>query len=234
MISDTFNSLAREFVKELSEVFPENDILTSCFANFDTIDPKKPAEFLMKIVGNNVDKIHGKDESIFEEVKIDGLEIDSMWKSVSAETQEVIWQYLSTLTMFASTLEGTSGELMSGIEQMATEFAEKLSKGNMDLPTMLNEVMQRVQTMDLSSLQGADIGALTKSLGIDQNQITEMMNGMLGGGANKELLGMVTSMMSGGEADEQDLLKLLENAKPPPLPSKTSKKKSGKKNRGKK
>jgi len=117
---------------------------------------------------------------------------------------------------------------------MATEFAEKLTKGNMDLPTMLNEVMQRVQSMDLSSLQGADIGALTKSLGIDQNQITDMMNNMMGGGANKELMNLVSGMMGGGEADEQDLLKLLESAKPPSLPSKTPKKKSGKKNRGKK
>jgi hypothetical protein len=231
MISDTFNSLAREFIKELSEVFPENSVLTKCVEDFDSLDPEKPAQFLMKVIGDKADKIHSKDETIFEEVKIDGLEIDSMWKSVSDDTKEVVWQYLTTLTMFASTLDGTSGELMSGIEQMATEFAEKLTKGNMDLSTMLGEVMQRVQAMDLSSLEGADIGALTKSLGIDQDQITDMMNNMMGGGTNKELMNLVSDMMGGGEADEQDLLKLLESAKPPPLPQKTPKKKSGKKNR---
>ena len=30
MIADTFNALALEFVKELSEVFPENTTLTEC------------------------------------------------------------------------------------------------------------------------------------------------------------------------------------------------------------
>jgi uncharacterized protein YgfB (UPF0149 family) len=98
---------------------------------------------------------------------------------------------------------------------------------------MLNEVMQRVQTLDLSSLEGADIGALTKSLGIDPAQITDMMSGMLGGsgGMNKELMSMVTGMMGGG-GDEQDLLKLLESAKPDMLlPPQKKKNKAGKKHR---
>jgi uncharacterized protein YgfB (UPF0149 family) len=79
------------------------------------------------------------------------------------------------------------------------------------------------------------IGAITKSLGIDPAQITDMMSGMLGGagGANKELLSMVTGMMGGG-GDEQDLLKLLENAKPDMMLPPQKKKKSGKKHRGKK
>ena len=236
MIADTFNALALEFVKELSEVFPENTTLTECVKNFDTIvseDPKKPMDFLVKNVGDKAEAINSKDETVFDDVDIPGMMIKDMWNATSENTKEAIWQYLSTLNMLASTLGNTSGELMSGIENMAMEFANKMAQGNLDVPTMLNEVMARVQTLDLSSLEGADIGALTKSLGIDPAQITDMMNGMLGGagGANKELMNMVTGLMSGG-GDEQDLLKLLENAKPEMLPPK--KKKSGKKNRGKK
>ena len=237
MISDTFNALALEFVKELSEVFPENTTLTECVKNFDTIvseDPKKIMNFLMKTVGDKTEAINSKDDAIFDTITIPGLDIKEMWNSTSDSTKDAIWQYISTLHMLASTLGNTSGELMSGIEDMAMEFANKMATGNMDVSTMLNEVMQRVQTLDLSSLDGADIGAITKSLGIDPAQITDMMSGMLGGagGANKELLNMVSGMMGGG-AEEQDLLKLLENAKPDMLPVQ-KKKKSGKKNRGKK
>jgi hypothetical protein len=238
MIADTFNSLALEFVKELSEVFPENITLADCVKNFDTIvseDPKKPMDFLVSIVGDKADAINSKDENVFDDVTIPGMAIKEMWNSISENTKEAIWQYLSTLHMLASTLGNTSGELMSGIENMAMEFANKMAQGNMDVPTMLNEVMQRVQTLDLSSLEGADIGALTKSLGIDPAQITDMMSGMLGGsgGANKELMSMVSGLMGGGAGDEQDLLKLLESAKPDMLlpPQKKKSSKSGKKHR---
>ena len=238
MISDTFNALALEFVKELSEVFPENNTLTDCVKNFDTIvseDPKKIMDFLVSTVGDNAEMINSKDDAIFDTITIPGLDIKEMWNSTSDSTKDAIWQYLSTLQMLASTLGNTSGELISGIEDMAMEFANKMAQGSMDVPTMLNEVMQRVQTLDLSSLDGADIGAITKSLGIDPAQITDMMSGMLGGagGANKELMGMISGMMGGG-AEEQDLLKLLENAKPDMLLPPQKKKKSGKKNRGKK
>lgn len=234
MISDTFNALALEFVKELSEVFPENATLTECVKNFDTIvseDPKKPMDFLVSIVGDKAAAVNSKDETVFDDITIPGMAIKEMWNSISENTKEAIWQYLSTLNMLASTLGNTSGELISGIEDMAMEFANKMATGGMDVSTMLNEVMQRVQTLDLSSLDGADIGAITKSLGIDPAQITDMVSGMLGGagGANKELLNMVSGVMGGG-GDEQDLLKLLENAKPDMLPVQ-KRKKSGKKNR---
>lgn len=238
MIADTFNALALEFVKELSEVFPENTVLAECVKNFDTIvgeDPKKPMDFLMKVAGDKTEAINSKDDAIFDDITIPGMVIKEMWNSTSENTKEAIWQYLSTLHMLASTLGNTSGELMSGIEDMAMEFANKMAQGSMDVPTMLNEVMQRVQTLDLSSLDGADIGAITKSLGIDPAQITDMMSGMLGGsgGVNKELLNMVSGMMGGG-AEEQDLLKLLESAKPDMMLPPQKKKKAGKKNRNKK
>lgn len=238
MISETFNTLALEFVKELSEVFPENTVLAECVKNFDTIvseDPKKPMDFLVSIVGDKAAAVNSKDETMFDDITIPGMVVKEMWNSISENTKEAIWQYLSTLHMLASTLGNTSGELISGIEDMAMEFANKMATGGMDVPTMLNEVMQRVQTLDLSSLDGADIGAITKSLGIDPAQITDMMSGMLGGagGANKELMNLVSGMMGGG-AEEQDLLKMLESAKPDMFLPPQKKKKSGKKNRGKK
>lgn len=240
--SDTFNALAREFVRELAEVFPDNNVLVESARTFEDVvtkDPKKPTEIFTSLVGDDVKMIHERDENLIFKTDVLGVDAREMWGSITDTTKDVIWQYLSTLAVFSTTLGGTSNKLMTGIETMATEFADKMAKGNMDLPTMLNEVMQRVQQLDLSSLKNEDIGALTKSLGIDQEQITSMMNSMIGGsgGMNPELMSMVTSMMGGGgdAAGEQDLLKLLESAKPPPaaLLPKQKKKSPGKKNRRK-
>lgn len=233
---DTFNILALGFIKELSQVFPENTTLKDCVKNFDTIvseDPKKPMEFLVKVVGDKAVAINSKDDSVFDDITIPGMVVKEMWDSISENTKEAIWQYLNALHILASTFDNTSGELISGIKDMALEFANKMVEGDMDVSTMLNKVMQRVQTLDLSSLKSADIGALTESLGIDPAQITDMMSEMLGGagGANKELVNMVSELMGDG-GDEQDLLKLLENAKPDMLS--VQKKSGGKKNRNKK
>jgi len=227
MIHDTFNTLALEFVKQLSEVFPENTVVAECAATFgDTIvkDPKKPTEFFLGLVGDHAGMINLRDDAVFDTVDIEGVDTKGMWASMTETTRDVTWQYLNGLLVFSSTLANTSGELMTGIEQMATEFAEKMVKGEMDVNTMLNEVMQRVKALDLSSLEGADIGALTKSLGIDQSQITSMMNKMLGGkgGINHNMMKTITSLMGGDDATEQDILKLLESARPPKMPKKKS------------
>jgi hypothetical protein len=236
MISEGFNTMVHEFVKELAEVFPEEPILKKHADNFDSIvaeDDKAPMNYLLKVVGDKTSLIFSKDESIFDVVSIPEMNLKSMWMSISDTTQEAIWQYLNTLTMLATTMGNTPNELMSGIETMAAEFAEKMSKGDLDINSMMSEVMGRVQQMDLSSLEGMDIGALTKSMGIDPSKMSEMMSGMLGG-VDPQLMSTVTSLMS-GMGEEEDLLKLLESAKPPPAPKKSSsKKKSSKKKSSKK
>jgi hypothetical protein len=235
MISEGFNTMVHEFVKELAEVFPEEPILKKHADNFDAIvaeDDKAPMNYLLKVVGDKTSLIFSKDESIFDVVSIPEMNLKSMWMSISDTTQEAIWQYLNTLTMLATTMGNTPNELMSGIETMAAEFAEKMSKGDLDINSMMSEVMGRVQQMDLSSLEGMDIGALTKSMGIDPSKMSEMMSGMLGG-VDPQLMSTVTSLMS-GMGEEEDLLKLLESAKPPPAPKKSSKKKSSKKKSSKK
>ena len=238
MISDSFNSMVLDFLKELAEVFPEENILKQCVDNFDsfiTDDPNKPLDFMTNVIGENAHLVTAKDDKFFDIVKIPNIDVKSMWNSnISDNTKNAIWQYISTLMLIGTTMNNTSTEIMSGIEELATEFAHTMQTGEMDIGTMMSEVMGRVQQMDLSSLQNMDITSLTKSMGIDPAEITNMMGGMMGG-INPELLNTVSSLM-GGKEDGEDLLKLLEAAKPPqgyaPLPKKKTKtSKHGKKNR---
>jgi hypothetical protein len=128
--------------------------------------------------------------------------------------------------MLATALDNTPKELMEGIETLAQEFSEKMQNGELDIGTLFGDVMQRVQQMDLSSMQNMDIGALTKSMGIDPTMISNMM-----GGVDPSMIQNMMSMVGGN--DEDDLLKLLETARPPAqlLPPRKKKSSDGKKSK---
>lgn len=211
-----FNSLALEFVKELSAVFPEEKVFEKCVRDFDAYEPKK---WFMEVFGPHQSLIMAKDETLFDKIDIPGSNIKNLWNSVSHNTKESIWSYGSTLSMLASALENTPKELMNNIETMAQEFAEKMQTGDLDMTTLFSDVMNRVQQMDLSSMKDIDIGSLTKSMGIDPN----MISGMLGG-VDPSMIQNMMGLMGGNAGEEEDLLKLLETAKPPSLPKQHKKK----------
>jgi len=219
-MEDNFASLALEFVKEISEVFPEEAIFSECVKNFSSYNPKK---FLIDTIGNHQALVISKDDKLFDLVKIPGLNIKTLWSSVSDTTKESIWAYLSTLVMLATALNNTPKELMSGIESLAQEFSDKMQHGELNMETLFTDVMERVQQMDLSSMKDVDIGSLTKSMGIDPSMISNMM----GGGIDPSLIQNMMNMV-GGDGDEEDLLKLLETAKPPPRLEAPKKKKKSK------
>jgi hypothetical protein len=228
MIVDSFNQLAYDFVSELIELFPEEAVLKEAL---EKIQPGTTVaiEVMTSLVGQHSQLISAKDETVFKTVKIPGMSIRKMWKSLSDDAKNNIWQRLNAMVLIGTTMNNTPAELMTGIENLAMEFGEKLQNGELDMSSMMGEILTRVQGMDLSSLKNMnmDIGALTNSLGIDTNELTDMVGGMLGG-VNPELMRTVTSLVS-GQGEEEDLLAMLEAAHPPPrqpqLPPRNNKKK---------
>ncbi|AGE55690.1 hypothetical protein ATCVMN08101_573R [Acanthocystis turfacea Chlorella virus MN0810.1] len=220
-MEENFNTLALEFVQELSGVFPEEKAIADCLKNFASLNPK---QFFLDTFGENRDLIVAKNDTLFDIVTIPGIDAKALWSSVSDTTKEAIWSYGSTLSMLATALDNTPKELMDGIETLAQEFSEKMQNGELDMSTLFGDVMQRVQQMDLSSMQNIDIGALTKSMGIDPTMISNMM-----GGVDPSMIQNMMSMVGGN--DEDDLLKLLETARPPAQLLPPRKKKSDKKDK---
>jgi hypothetical protein len=214
-----FDSIALEFVRELAIVIPEEPVFAECVKNFDLYDSRK---FLIDTIGDHQSLAISKDEKLFDRVSIPGVNIKVLWSTLSDTTKESIWAYVSTLTMLATALDNTPKELMNGIETLAQEFSEKMQHGELNMDTLFSDVMVRVQQMDLSSMKDLNIASLTKSMGIDPTMISNMM------GVDPSMISNMMSMV-GGDDGEEDLLKLLENAKPPPLPTqKKTKKKSSK------
>jgi hypothetical protein len=219
-MENNFASLALEFVKELSEVIPEEPVFAKCVKNFDSYDPK---QFLVDTIGDHQSLAISKDEKLFDHVSVPGVNIKVLWSTLSDTTKESIWAYISTLTMLASALDNTPKELMTGIESLAQEFSEKMQHGELNMETLFSDVMDRVQQMDLSSMKDLDVASLTKSMGIDPSMISNMMGGM-----DPSIIQNMMGMMGGGGGEEDDLLKLLETAQRPqlPAPKKTKKPKS--------
>lgn len=219
-MEENFNTLALEFVKELSEVFPEEKVFSRCIENFESYEPKK---FFTDVFGPYRALVAAKDESILDKVSIGGIDMKGLWASVSDSTKEAIWAYGSTLSMLATALDNTPKELMSGIESLAQEFSEKMEKGELDMNNLFGDVMSRVQQMDLSSMQNIDIASLTKNMGIDPNMIAGAL-----GGIDPSMIQNMMGLMGGDGESEEDLLKILENAKRPAVPPKKKSKKSKK------
>ncbi|AGE56332.1 hypothetical protein PBCVNEJV1_526R [Paramecium bursaria Chlorella virus NE-JV-1] len=225
-MENNFNTLAHEFVKELSNVFPEEPVFMECVKNIDSYDPKK---FLVDTIGDNQALAISKDEKLFDVVNVPGLDVKFLWSTLSNTSKESVWAYVSTLTMLATALDNTPKQLMSEIETLAQDFSEKMQAGTIDMNTLFQDVMSKVQTLDLSSVKDMDVASLTKSLGVDPAMISNMLGGM-----DPSVISNMMSMMSGAE-DEDDLLKLLENAKPPSsLPPSIKTKKKKKSNKRKK
>lgn len=218
-MEENFNTLALQFVKELTEVFPEEKMFSTCVENFEAYDPKK---FFIDVFGNHRPLITAKDESIFDKVSIDGINMKGLWTSVSDTTKEAIWAYGSTLSMLATALDNTPKELMTGIETLAKEFSEKMEKGELDMNTLFGDVMNRVSEMDLSSMKDIDIASLTKNMGIDPNMIAGAL-----GGVDPSMVQNMMGLLEG--SGEDDLLKILETAQRPVAPALPKKKKKSKK-----
>lgn len=85
-------------------------------------------------------------------------------------------------------------ELMQSIESLAAECAEKMQSGSMDLDAMMKTVMCKLKDMDLSALEGADSGELTRalgSLGLDPGMLNLASLAMSGDGATDDLLALI-------------------------------------------
>jgi phage-related protein len=217
-MESNFNTLALEFVKELAEVFAEEQIFKDVVETFELYDPKK---FLLEIVGDHQALAISKDEKLLDLITIPGIDAKKLWSTSSETTKESIWAYVSTLVMLATAIDNTPKELMTGIESIATEFAEKIQKmqeGTLNMSTLFQDVLGRVQQMDLSNMEGLDVNALTQSLGICPDMISQMM-----GGVDPSMIQNMMGLMGGGD-NEPDLLKMLEDAKVAPSEPKKQKK----------
>ena len=228
MMLDSFNQLAIELLETIKEIFPERKF------DFPTIthNSKVAIKYMTKKVGKKTKMISGRDETVFNKLFLEsnGDEVNAreLWDTLTDEAKEDIWQKLNAMVLVMATVNNTPPELMNNIEELATEFGKKFEEGNLEMGDMMGEIFKRVQKMDLSSFKNTkNLEALTDSLGINKSDISNMIGDV--SGINPKLLNTVSNLIS--DDGEEDILSILENARPPQRtrdPNKSSNKKKHK------
>lgn len=205
-----FNDMLKTFLQELADVFPEDKQISGFLATIDDVtglDPNLPMTVFMKSIGPYSKQIAARDESVMQNLSFPGADISKLWNSgISDTTKEAIWQYLNMLLVIGTTVSAIPPDVLKEIESLAGEYAGKVERGEVTMDVVMREAMQKLQGMNLSSVEGLDVSALTAGLGLPNMDIGSLMN-MVGSG------------------DETDVLSMLESAKPP---EKKAKKKSKK------
>lgn len=202
-----FNDMLKTFLQELADVFPEDKQISGFLGSIDDIvalDQTLPMSVFMKSIGPYAKQIATRDESVMQTLNFPGANIATLWNSgISDTTKEAIWQYLNMLVVIGTTVSSIPPDALKQIESLAGEYAEKIERGEVTMDVVMREAMQKLQGMDLAGMEGLDVSALTAGLGLPNIQ---------------SLAGML-----GGESGD-DVLAMLEAAKPPQKKKKSSKK----------
>tara|TARA_Y100000389_G_scaffold204952_1_gene261179 strand:- start:1236 stop:1715 length:480 start_codon:yes stop_codon:yes gene_type:complete len=150
----SFNSLLEQFINELKECFPDENKLKVYFNSFEILkksNPKKCMTAFMSAIEPYKERINQEDETLMIDESIslvNDLNLCGIWKheNCTDNTKQAIWSHLKTLIIFGSTLQVIPSGLMSGIEKLASEYADQMDATDMnEIDTSM--LMQNMQKM---------------------------------------------------------------------------------------
>lgn len=135
----TFIQMFENFLSELTETFPNHKQLKSAMNKYELIKGTNNQMVLDTFVSTlqpYQEYITTKDERLMTMQHDSGLlkdiNITELWNSpeCTKENKDAIWAHLSSLFMFASTIRMIPQNLMSGIEQLAQQYASSMDENS--------------------------------------------------------------------------------------------------------
>ena len=154
-----FNSVMDEFLKELTETFPEEKKIKVYYNSFLTLkktNPRKILEIFMSQASSKGSLITSRDEKLFSENDeiIPDVELSKIWNdNLDSETKDAIWQYLNTLYVLGTTINSIPSNLLSTIEGVAEQCASQMegeavtSGGAPDMGSLLAGMQNMIGNM---------------------------------------------------------------------------------------
>lgn len=101
-----FNDLMRQFLIDLSEVFPEDPAVQTSLATFEDLvrtNYKMPMKMFVEAIGPHAAKIAAHDETVFDDMVFPGVDFKKLWNSdISNNTKNAIFSYLKSLLYIAA------------------------------------------------------------------------------------------------------------------------------------
>lgn len=157
-----FNDTFDEFIKEISKLFPEYEIIKEFqekIAENIQLDERFYLEKFTKLVNEpEIAKIiQTEDTDAFMKLPDDKLPMNSFINlkelvdhpnvKEKPDTKKSIWQYLKTLTMFATTVSMLPPDMMQTLDQLASQMATKIESGEINPAS----IIQNAQNMMLNN-----------------------------------------------------------------------------------
>ena len=131
----TFIQMFENFLNELADTFPSQKHLKSMIKKYELFkgtNDRKTLDIFISTFQPYHNYIMNKDENLMlmdhESGMLKDLKIAEVWKSdeCTPQNKEVIWAHLSSLFIFATTINMIPPNLMNGIEQLAQQYASSM------------------------------------------------------------------------------------------------------------
>lgn len=136
-----FNTMLKNFLGELADVFPEEAQITTFLHTFDslvTLNPRGPLELFVDSLTPHAPLAMAKDPALFDKLQFPGgIDFQRLWRTdISDNTREAIWQYINLLFLLGTTVRNMPPEMLQGIEAMAQSCAAQMESGELDFGSL--------------------------------------------------------------------------------------------------
>lgn len=136
----TFIQMFDSFLNELAETFPSQKHIKTMIKKYELFkgtNDKKILDIFISTFQPFNELIMNKDENLMtmehESGILKDLNMSEVWASeeCTPTNKEAIWAHLSSLYMFATTINMIPQNLMSGIEQLAQQYASSMDENSL-------------------------------------------------------------------------------------------------------
>lgn len=205
----SFNTLMKQFLEALAMTFPDHDEICLFQTMFDDLvktNHRKPVDLFMNALQPYSDLVMKKDNALFEQPISLGNKIDlsALWKeNLSDSSRDAIWKYIHTLFLLGTTVRTLSPELLTTIDGIAQNCADKIKSGNADLSTITQSLLQGdiLQGIGEENMQQLE-GMATQMMPMLMSQL-----GGMGGGsaaASTNAMSSIQSLLDGLHNDDDE------------------------------
>lgn len=202
----SFNTLMKQFLEALAMTFPDHDEICLFQTMFDDLvktNHRKPVDLFMNALQPYSDMVMRKDNTLFDQPISLGNKIDlsALWKEDLSDTsRDAIWKYIHTLFLLGTTVRTLSPELLTTIDGIAQNCADKIKSGNADLSTITQSLLQG------DILQGIGEENMEQLEGMATQMMPMLMGamGMGGTGASTNAMSSVQALLDGLHNNDDD------------------------------
>lgn len=141
-----FNTMLKNFLEELADVFPEETQIRLFLDGFDALsalNPRGPLDMFVESLQPHAALAMAKDPALFDKLVFPGgIDFARLWKTdITDNTREAIWQYINLLLMLGTTVHSMPAEMLQSIESIAKNCADQMQDGQLDFSKLGSMLM---------------------------------------------------------------------------------------------